>query len=129
MTKQEFEQLTGKKIEDELFSQVHTAYMAAGDEVSKEKFCSMWKNAEGLKELVFRLTTKIESLSAMADQRDIMSYVLIDAAEDIRRGRSKADYLDETALNNIGYRAYLMHKLKNGYSLTDKDKEAILMRL
>lgn len=43
MTQKEFEERTGMKVNVNEFDRVHDIYMACGDNVDKDEFCTLWK--------------------------------------------------------------------------------------
>lgn len=62
MTQKEFEERIGRAVERDEYVMADAAYMACGDGVDKDHFCSMYKNEAGLHELVDHLSDRVRDL-------------------------------------------------------------------
>ncbi|MBQ4394336.1 MAG: hypothetical protein II825_03465 [Paludibacteraceae bacterium] len=70
MTIQEFQKLTGIQPEQAYFDMViHPAYMAAGDDVTKEQFCKRWMKDGSLNEMIQSLIRRRNHDAEVKDAR------------------------------------------------------------
>ena len=117
------------------FDAIDDMYMACGDNIDKDKFCSLYMTEEG------RLTLMAE----MAKQRKKADEALRVAKNEVRQAEEDmlkfqsglADWLTEQAekwaatdlrdkaIQILGAREYLRRKIKRGYNLWDVDKELL----
>ena len=135
MTQKEFEDRTKLSVTADEFDAIDDMYMACGDNIDKDKFCSLYMTKEG------RLTLMAE----MAKQRKKADEALRLAKNDIRQAEEDmlkfqsglADWLTEQAekwaatdlrdkaIQILGAREYLRRKIKRGFNLWDVDKELL----
>ena len=135
MTQKEFEDRTKLSVTADEFDAIDDMYMACGDNIDKDKFCSLYMTKEG------RLTLMAE----MAKQRKKADEALRVAKNDIRQAEEDmlkfqsglADWLTEQAekwaatdlrdkaIQILGAREYLRRKIKRGYNLWEVDKELL----
>ena len=135
MTQKEFEDRTKLSVTADEFDAIDDMYMACGDNIDKDKFCSLYMTKEG------RLTLMAE----MAKQRKKADEALRVAKNEVRQAEEDmlkfqsglADWLTEQAekwaatdlrdkaIQILGAREYLRRKIKRGYNLWDVDKELL----
>ena len=135
MTQKEFEDRTKLSVTADEFDAIDDMYMACGDNIDKDKFCSLYMTKEG------RLTLMAE----MAKQRKKADEALRIAKNEVRQAEEDmlkfqsglADWLTEQAekwaatdlrdkaIQILGAREYLRRKIKRGYNLWDVDKELL----
>ena len=135
MTQKEFEDRTKLSVTADEFDAIDDMYMACGDNIDKDKFCSLYMTKEG------RLTLMAE----MAKQRKKADEALRVAKNEMRQAEEDmlkfqsglADWLTEQAekwaatdlrdkaIQILGAREYLRRKIERGYNLWDVDKELL----
>ena len=135
MTQKEFEDRTKLSVTADEFDAIDDMYMACGDNIDKDKFCSLYMTKDG------RLTLMAE----MAKQRKKADEALRVAKNEMRQAEEDmlkfqsglADWLTEQAekwaatdlrdkaIQILGAREYLRRKIKRGYNLWDVDKELL----
>ena len=135
MTQKEFEDRTKLSVTADEFDAIDDMYMACGDNIDKDKFCSLYMTKEG------RLTLMAE----MAKQRKKADEALRVAKNEVRQAEEDmlkfqsglADWLTEQAekwaatdlrdkaIQILGAREYLRRKIKRGYNLWEVDKELL----
>ena len=135
MTQKEFEDRTKLSVTADEFDAIDDMYMACGDNIDKDKFCSLYMTKDG------RLTLMAE----MAKQRKKADEALRVAKNEVRQAEEDmlkfqsglADWLTEQAekwaatdlrdkaIQILGAREYLRRKIKRGYNLWDVDKELL----
>lgn len=115
MTKKEFEERTGLKVQDDSYSKIEESYMKT--DLDKDQFCKLWiENPAALKEIE-RKTVLVRELY---EERKSLSNFLIEQAE-----KWSASDLREKAIAMIGEREYLRRKIAKGYNLWDSDKKLL----
>ncbi len=124
MTQKEFENLTGKKIDADIYRDiVEPAYMASSY-TDKEKFAIAW-GTTGHFGVIKDLTKQADSYDAafrqMAKDRREMGYYLADQAE-----KWSATDLREKAIEILGEKEYLIYKLEKGYNLWEADRALLI---
>lgn len=124
MTQQEFETLTGKKIDADVYrSIVEPAYMASSFS-DKQKFAIAW-DTTGHYGLIADLTKQVDGYSAafrqMEKDRAEMGYYLADQAE-----KCSSSDLREKAIEILGEKEYIIYKLKKGYNLWETDRALLI---
>ena len=135
MTQKEFEDRTKLSVTADEFDAIDDMYMACGDNIDKDKFCSLYMTKDG------RLTLMAE----MAKQRKKADEALRVAKNEVRQAEEDmlkfqsglADWLTEQAekwaatdlrdkaIQVLGAREYLRRKIKRGYNLWEVDKELL----
>ena len=135
MTQKEFEDRTKLSVTADEFDAIDDMYMACGDNIDKDKFCSLYMTKDG------RLTLMAE----MAKQRKKADEALRVAKNEVRQAEEDmlkfqsglADWLTEQAekwaatdlrdkaIQILGAREYLRRKIKRGFNLWDVDKELL----
>ena len=135
MTQKEFEDRTKLSVTADEFDAIDDMYMACGDNIDKDKFCSLYMTKDG------RLTLMAE----MAKQRKKADESLRVAKNEVRQAEEDmlkfqsglADWLTEQAekwaatdlrdkaIQILGAREYLRRKIKRGYNLWEVDKELL----
>ena len=135
MTQKEFEDRTKLSVTADEFDAIDDMYMACGDNIDKDKFCSLYMTKDG------RLTLMAE----MAKQRKKADEALRVAKNEVRQAEEDmlkfqsglADWLTEQAekwaatdlrdkaIQILGAREYLRRKIKRGYNLWEVDKELL----
>lgn len=124
MTHAEFENLTGKKIDRDVYeSIIEPAYMASSY-TDKEKFAIAW-DTTGHFGIINDLTKQVDGYSAAyrqveKDRRD-MGYFLADQAE-----KWSATDLREKAIEILGEKEYIAYKMMKSYNLWSADRDLIL---
>ena len=116
MTHAEFEKLTGKKIDLDLYrSVIEPAYMASN--FDKEQFATAW-DTTGHFGVITNLTDRIEVLTNIVkeyqDERKQLGYFLADNSH------------REEAIKLLGEREYIKHQIKAGRIIMEADKDLIL---
>ena len=124
MTHTEFENLTGKKIDADIYRDiVEPAYMASSY-TDKEKFAIAW-DTTGHFGIIQDLTKQADSYDAalrqMAKERRDMGYYLADQAE-----KWSATDLREKAIEILGEKEYIAYKMLKSYNLWSADRDLIL---
>lgn len=124
MTQQEFETLTGKKIDADVYrSIVEPAYMASSFS-DKQKFAIAW-DTTGHFGIINDLTKQADSYDAalrqMSKERRDMGYYLADQAE-----KCSSSDLREKAIEILGEKEYIRYKISKPYNLWDADRELLL---
>ena len=130
MTQKEYEDRIGREVTIAEYVRANAAYLAAGDDMDKDRFCKLYKTVDGLRELVGILSDRVSSLQhSLADSRDNArnAYVkLLDVSENIRTGIARAASLDTFIRRKLGDKEYLRAKLADkGLTLTDADREML----
>lgn len=124
MTQQEFENLTGKKIDADIYRDiVEPAYMASSFS-DKQKFAIAW-DTTGHFGVINDLTKQADRYDAafrqMEKDRAEMGYYLADQAE-----KWSATDLREKAIEILGEKEYLIYKLEKGYNLWEADRALLI---
>ena len=127
MTKQEFEQRMSAKVTDEDFIAANAAYMAAGDDVDKDKFCELYKTKAGLITLVDILTCRITGLRTQMYQKK--STLIEHVTDMLLLANDQNVKFDAVARKMIGWKDYIKIKLDNNLPLSENDKELILLSI
>lgn len=125
MTRQEFEDRTGKSVTPEEYAQIEAMYMATGS-MDKDQFCAEYKR-HGASALVAEYYRRITVLNGMLDERN-------NELNDARQTRTslaefllgKAAAYDDTdfyrkAVRLIGRKAATLYKVKSGFPLWEED--------
>lgn len=115
MTKKEFEERTGLKVQDDSYSKIEESYMKT--DLDKDQFCKSWvENPDALREI----EVKTVLVRELYEERKSLANFLIDQAE-----KWSASDLREKAIAMIGEKEYLRRKIARGYNLWDADKELL----
>ena len=124
MTHAEFETLTGKKIDADVYRDiVEPAYMATSF-TDKEKFAAAWNTQQHMgiiNDLVNQVEGYAKSYRALADEKATMGYFLADQAE-----LSSSSALRAEAIKIMGEKDYLSYKIRQGYNLWEADRKILL---
>ena len=135
MTQKEFEDRTKLSVTADEFDAIDDMYMACGDNIDKDKFCSLYMTKEG----------RLALMAEMAKQRKKADEALRVAKNEVRQAEEDmlkfqsglADWLTEQAekwaatdlrdkaIQILGAREYLRRKIKRGYNLWEVDKELL----
>lgn len=120
MTQQEFESRTGISVSAEEFTRIHDIYMAAGDNVSKDTFCSQWKKHHDCT-LIAEMAARIIDLESLLEQADntIKSLGEFLAEVAYETGRDDAR---KKSIHTLGEKRYLRLVIDEGYDLTHADR-------
>lgn len=124
MTHAEFENLTGKKIDADVYrSIVEPAYMASSY-TDKEKFAIAW-DTTGHFGIINDLTKQADrydaALRKMSKERRDMGYYLANLAD-----KCSSSDLREKAIEILGEKEYLIYKLKKGYIFLEADRALLI---
>lgn len=130
MTQKEFEDRTGMKVNANEFGRVHDIYMACGDDVDKDEFCTLWKG-EKFGELLNMVTyekniteqayemsmKKIQNLQGQqaAKSQELAEFLIGKAS-----AYEDTDFYRE-AVKLIGQREVTLMKLRMDLLLWDED--------
>lgn len=129
MTQKEFEDRIGRKVTEEDFIAANAAYMAAGDDIDKDKFCELYKNSRGLYTLVDILTSRITGLRSQNDalkEKSIdFGHSMIRLTEEMSKEGFSEDSTYRIARQMLGDKEYLKYKLTYGFPITDEDRMLI----
>ena len=124
MTHAEFENLTGKKIDADIYRDiVEPAYMASSY-TDKEKFAAAWQTPMHIgiiNDLTKQAASYDAALRQMAKDRRDMGYYLADQAE-----KWSAPDLRDKAIEILGEKEYIAYKLASGHNLWAADRDLIL---
>lgn len=130
MTKQEFEILTGLRVNDEIFARANQMYMEAG-EMSKEDFCAELKenfaaliDSKIVQEIVQKSRRQEEHLDRLHKKIHDQTAVLLSAALD-----ADAEETWEKVTAVLGPVHVIRFKLDNQLELTDADRAYIINHL
>lgn len=120
----EFETLTGKKVDQDIYRDIiEPAYMASSF-YDKEQFANAWNTTQHFG-IIRDLTNQAEgyekSYKAIAAQRTEMGYFLAEQAE-----VSSSAPLREKAIEILGEKEYITWKIRNGYNLWELDRKLLL---
>lgn len=131
MTQKEFEDRTDMKVNANEFDRVHDIYMACGDDVDKDEFCTLWKG-EKFGELLNMVTyekniteqaygmamKKIQNLQGQqaAKSQELAEFLIGKAS-----AYEDTDFYRE-AVKLIGQREVTLMKLRMDLLLWDEDK-------
>ena len=125
MLKDEFEKRMGAKVTDDAYILADAAYLACGDNIDKDLFCELYKNAP--MELVHLLANRVGGLEDELLRRDeVMTRsgeALLDVAEAVP---GEEDQLNEISVSLMGKDSYLREKLKRGLRITRNDRKRII---
>ena len=157
MLQKEFEERIGRKVTESEYVEANAVYMTAGD-IDKDEFCREWmqfgqsKLVQGLFETAYRMNqahqedTLIinETREMLSDAADAMLEIAdgllgggtaehtdSEAAAVVRGAEmlSAARELTRKAWWLIGQKEVTRRRVKNGYTLDDKDRETIIKNL
>lgn len=122
MTQNEFEQRTGISLPSEDFEKVNKMYMAIHD-IDKDSFCADFKShSESI--LIKAFYSQSELLLRKIDgmkQKDINTAHFL-----IQKSMVGGDQdMIDMAINMIGEKEYILHKIEKGYSFLTFDKELV----
>ena len=134
MTQKEFKERTGIDMKADAFEQVHEIYMACGDAMDKDEFCSLWRlgNFRALLNSVTAEKKITEQAYDMAmnkikQMQDQQATLNMDYAEFLL-GKAEAykdtDFYKE-AVKLIGEKEVIIAKIRMGLPMWDEDKEYI----
>lgn len=124
MTHAEFENLTGKKIDADIYRDiVEPAYMASSYN-DKKDFATAWNTTQHMgiiRDLTDRVDTYESSIRQMAQDRLDLGHYLADQAE-----KCSSSDLREKAIEILGEKEYISYKMEKSYNLWDADRAMIL---
>ena len=128
MNKQEFESRIKCNVSDSLFEEWNRVYMAAGEDIDKDKFCSAVKASKGnahLFDLLISLRNQVEQKDIKIQNRDHDIEMLRNEKNDL------TDVITDLRVENTTldkeYKEAAVHRNRLVLTLIDKgfDKEAI----
>lgn len=131
MTQKEFEDRTGMKVNANEFDRVHDIYMACGDDVDKDEFCTLWKG-EKFGELLSMVT--YEKNITERGYEMVMKKIQDLQGQQVARNQELAEFLigkacayEDTdfyreAVKLVGQREVTRLKLQMDLPLWDEDK-------
>ncbi|MCM1078527.1 MAG: hypothetical protein NC344_09760 [Bacteroidales bacterium] len=135
MTKQEFEQLTGTTVANDVdFEAIHAMYMLCGDGMDKQTFCKLWKEEDFFTIITAAVrANKVLMLTDDVARRELKKLRAEQFKKDIKLAEllvEKAVNYDDRDLNDkavelVGYREVILKKLDLGTNLWDDDIEYI----
>lgn len=134
MTQKEFETKTNINLSADDFETVHDIYMACGDDMDKDEFCTLWKGKKFL-ELLNRVTYE----KKITEQAYDMAMNKIQKIQDERMAQNmehaefllgKAEAYKDTDFYNeavklIGEKEVIVIKLRMGLPMWEEDTEYI----
>lgn len=144
MTKQEFEERIGRKVEMEEYAAADRVYMSTSNGLDKDTFCKDYREHSGsliIADLMKQLRISDKALNdTQHDLKKLTCQVegskadwanrLLASAEEIRMGVcDPAKEIDELVQGMVGIRAYIAEKLSNNLTITEDDKALILQEL
>ena len=135
MTKQEFTVRTGINPTDEEFNRIHELYMAVGDDMDKEQFCTAYKSCKDLtlaNAIFNNLSSRIKKLEEERDEiehdfEDLhekalhAANTLVDVSSVVGRESTK-ELLNNAAVSLIGQFNVWMLKLNADYYMSEDEK-------
>lgn len=154
MLQKEFEERIGRSVSEEEFIEANAMYMAAGD-IDKDLFCREWKQigesplVKGLYETSYNLNQALqehklmlnETQEMLSDAADAMleiadtllhgSDVLLDG-ETVEHKTPEGYAFEELTRKAwwlVGQKEVTRRRVKNGYTLDEKDRETIIKNL
>ena len=134
MTQKEFEERTKISTTAGEFEQVHDIYMACGDNMDKDEFCSLWK-ANNFRALLDKVTDE-KKITEQA-YGDVLSSINKLMSEQEKRDSSLADFLlvkacnhQDTDLHNeairlVGMKEVVIRKIRMRLPMWEEDIEYI----
>ena len=130
MTQKEYEDRIGREVTIAEYASANAAYMAAGDDMDKDRFCKLYKTVDGLRELVGILSGRVSSFQrSLADSRGNArdhGAELMWLCEQVRKGVDSSDGMDAISRHLMGDREYLRVKLSDkDLTLTESDREML----
>lgn len=135
MTRNEFEQRIGRKVDDEEFRTANAIYMACGDGMDKDTFCKLYTTKDGKQEL---LVAMADEVTRMRNGLDGKTKELADAgsfmAEFVGKLIGKAHIckdrdFQKLAARVVGQKEVVVNKVRLGIQLTSADREIIIKAL
>lgn len=123
MNKQEFEERTGYSIFDDLFKEIESMYLEAGEDIDKDTFCKDFKlHSDSV--LLYRYYQQSKELKTKLDtfrtQRLETARLLIKEAAE-----SGSATLRNHAIKLLGPNTYLREKIKLGIAFDSDDYELV----
>ena len=125
MTKQEFEKRTGLCPSDKEFEEIHAMYMRT--HLNKDEFCDDYvlnKDSMILQQVFEKLQrTEIENKTLQKRCKDVaVCFIGLSV-------RYKDDHIREYAVDMIGEKQVVLHKLNHNIELTEEDRDFIINNL
>lgn len=147
MLQKEFEERIGRKVTESEYVEANAVYMTAGD-IDKDEFCKEWmqfgqsKLVQGLFETAYRMNqAHQEDTLIINETREMLSDAadaMLEIADGLLAGRTAehetpegyaVEELTRKAWWLIGQKEVTRRRVKNGYTLDDKDRETIIKNL
>ena len=147
MLQKEFEERIGRKVTESEYVEANAVYMTAGD-IDKDEFCKEWmqfgqsKLVQGLFETAYRMNQAHqedaliinETREMLSDAADAMleiadGLLVGKTAEHETPGGYAVEELTRKAWWLVGQKEVTRRRVKNGYTLDDKDRETIIKNL
>lgn len=124
MTHAEFEKLTGKQVPADFYRLVvEPAYMESTYS-DKQTFAADWNTANKAA-IIRNLTERIKAQNIVIEKqrfdKEDMGYFLADQAEAASNSALRAK-----AIELLGEKEYITHKIRNGYNLWEADRKLLL---
>ena len=141
MLKKEFEERIGRKVTESEYVEANAVYMTAGD-IDKDEFCKEWmqfgqsKLVQGLFETAYRMNQAHQEDTLIINKTREMLSDAADAMLEICNGILDGKTVEHTTQEltrkawwPIGQKEVTRRRVKNGYTLDDKDRETIIKNL
>ena len=134
MTQKEFEERTKLSMTADVFEQVHDIYMACGDDMDKDEFCSLWK-ANNFRELLDKVTYEkciteqaydeaLSDLNKEMEEKDAMKSDFADFLLGKAYDHQDTDLYKE-AVKLVGMKEVVIRKIRMGLPMWEEDLEYI----
>lgn len=134
MIQKEFEERTGISMTADDFTTVHDIYMACGDRMDKDEFCTLWKGKK-FWELLSRVTDEkkiteqaygiaMQKTSRIKEQQTERNMELAELILGKAEAYDDTDFYNE-AVKLVGMKAVISAKLRLDLPLWDEDKTYI----
>lgn len=135
MTQKEFEERTGMMLDAKEFGRVHDIYMACGDDVDKNDFCTLWKGEE-FEELLNMVAYEkniteeaygmaMKKIQNLQEQQTTGKYEMAEFLVGKACAYEDTDFHRE-AVRLVGQAAVTFMKLRMDLPLWDEDKRFLL---
>ena len=134
MTQKEFEERTKLSMTADVFEQVHDIYMACGDDMDKDEFCSLWKAnnfralldkvtyEKGITEQAYNMAT--DKIARMREQQKSQNSDLADFLLGKACAHQDTDLYKE-AVKLVGMKEVVIRKIRMGLPMWEEDLEYI----